>query len=135
MVGINTMTAAPGISFAIPSKYAGEFLDSRINSIGSKYRYLGMKMITLTPQIYYLFNSQPSSDIRLPENLNQGCLVVDVAPNSPAEKYSIFIPPFTKIYRNKLNNIRILKQHNLNIYLKLWKDDFKTKIRENFHSN
>lgn len=78
------MTAAPGISFAIPSKYALEFLNAKTNSIASKYRYLGMKMISLTPQIYYLFNTQPNSDIRIPDR--QGCLVVDVAPNSPAEK-------------------------------------------------
>lgn len=87
VVGINTMTAAPGISFAIPSKYAHEFLEPKTNSIGSKYRYLGMKMISITPQIFYLFNSQVMSDIRLPEMLRQGCLVVDVAPNSPSERY------------------------------------------------
>ena len=85
------MTAAPGISFAIPSKYASEFLNTKTSSIASKYRYLGMKMISLTPQIFYLFNSHPSSDIHLPEMLRQGCLVVDVAPNSPADRFSLII--------------------------------------------
>jgi S1-C subfamily serine protease len=83
------MTAAPGISFAIPSKYAIEFLNTQNNSIGSQSYYTGMKMITLTPQIYYLFNSQPNSDIRLSESQRNGCLVVDVTPNSPADRLII----------------------------------------------
>lgn len=97
VVGINTMTAAPGISFAIPSKYASEFLNTKIESIASKYRYIGMKMISITPQIFYLFNSQPSSDIRLPGELKRGCLVVDVAPGSPAERSELL--PFPINYQ------------------------------------
>lgn len=99
------MTAAPGISFAIPAKYAKEFLETKISSIGSKYRYLGMKMITITPQIYHLFNTQPNSDIRLPANLKQGCIVIEVAPNSPAERFLTFIFNHEKMKRLRLTII------------------------------
>ena len=87
VIGINAMTATPGISFAIPSKYASEFLDTRRTAIASKYRYLGMKMISITPQINQLFNVHTSSDIKIPRSLFHGCLIIEVAPNSPAERF------------------------------------------------
>jgi S1-C subfamily serine protease len=87
VIGINSMTATPGISFAIPSKYASEFLDIRRASIASKYRYLGMKMISITPQINHLFNEHTGSDIKIPKNLYHGCLIIEVSPDSPAERF------------------------------------------------
>jgi S1-C subfamily serine protease len=80
------MTSTPGFSFAIPSKYAVEFLDSSKSSVANKYRYLGMKMLTLSPQIRQMFEMQPYGDIKLPNGIDYGCLVVEVAPNSPAQK-------------------------------------------------
>lgn len=82
------MTATPGISFAIPSKYAIHFMQSENNPKQSpqKPRYIGMKMITITPQIRDLFNMQPGSDIEIPSDVHNGSLVIEVAPNSPAEK-------------------------------------------------
>lgn len=52
----------------------------------TRTRYLGMKMITVTPQIIHLFNMQPWSDIKLPNELMSGSLVIEVLPNSPAER-------------------------------------------------
>ena len=82
-----------GISFAIPSKYAVEFMHSPSSPV--RCRYFGMKMLSVTPQIVQMFsNDQESSrtvgaafsDIRLPRDLRQGCLVVEVSVNSPAER-------------------------------------------------
>jgi S1-C subfamily serine protease len=88
VIGVNSMTATAGISFAIPSKYVKEFVQiaDTEKSVGSKYRYLGMKMITLTPQIHHLFTHEANTDIKIPRDLRHGCLVIEVAPNSPAEK-------------------------------------------------
>ena len=81
------MTAAPGISFAIPSKYAIEFIQSEESlAARSKHYYLGMKMISLTPMSCELFSLQSGFDIGLPEHLSQGSLVIEVAPNSPADR-------------------------------------------------
>ena len=88
VIGVNSMTATAGISFAIPSKYVNEFVNisDTQKTVGSKYRYLGMKMITLNAQIYHLFTHEANTDIRIPRELKQGCLIIEVAPNSPAEK-------------------------------------------------
>jgi len=92
VIGINTMTATPGISFAIPSHYAIEFIKAETNEnnnekiTGSqKCKYIGMKMITLTPQIRDLFSLQPGADIKIPEDVHTGSLVIAVAPGSPAD--------------------------------------------------
>lgn len=81
------MTAAPGISFAIPAKYARRMIDSR-QATTSRYRYIGLKMVSITPMIYDLFNYETATDIKLPPSIKQGCLVVEVAPNSPAERFN-----------------------------------------------
>ena len=86
VIGINSMTTMPGISFAIPSKYAIEFLQlikssealggkkASVSTVNSSphSRYLGIKMISLTPQLNNAFNMYPNSDIRIPPDLNQG---------------------------------------------------------------
>ena len=87
VIGINSMTATPGISFAIPSKYVIEFLKPDKSRVGSKNHYVGMKMVSLTPQIHSIFNKQYHSDINLPSHIKHGCLIVEVAPNSPSQRY------------------------------------------------
>ena len=52
----------------------------------TKARYLGMKMISVTPQIVKLFNTSQASDITLPDDLVIGSLVIEVLPNSPAQR-------------------------------------------------
>lgn len=93
VIGINAMTATPGISFAIPSHYLVDFIrgaasaeKSTRNRKKTKQCYLGMKMISITPQIRDLFNMQTGSDIQVPRDVQNGCLVIEVAPYSPADK-------------------------------------------------
>ncbi|XP_073771139.1 serine protease HTRA2, mitochondrial-like isoform X2 [Danio rerio] len=58
VIGINTMKVTAGISFAIPSDRVRLFLDRSANKqkswfgeSGSKRRYIGVMMLTLTPSI------------------------------------------------------------------------------------
>ncbi len=82
------MTATPGISFAIPSKYAIEFIKTdSSNNNNNKRKYLGIKMISLSPQIRDLFSLQPGADIKIPDDVYTGSLIITVAPNSPADMY------------------------------------------------
>jgi S1-C subfamily serine protease len=103
VIGINSMMIMPGISFAIPAKYALEFMhrpdqDDQINSswsslIGAKSKsngrekrhVTGMKILSITPVINEYFK-RFMSDIRIPAEVNQGCLVIDVLRNSPADR-------------------------------------------------
>ena len=41
-------------------------------------------MVSITPQILSIFKDQ-ASDIRIPNNISEGILIVDISPNSPAD--------------------------------------------------
>nr|CAD7424390.1 unnamed protein product [Timema monikensis] len=86
-IGINSMNVTAGISFAIPIDYAKEFLDAceqRIklkgNATATKRKYMGITMLTLTPQII----SEIIARHKLPEGVTHGVLVWKVVPASPA---------------------------------------------------
>ncbi len=85
VIGVNSMTATPGISFAIPSQYLKDFIKEP-KTFRKRQWYLGMKMISITPQICDFFAMQIGSDIQVPRDVHNGCLVIEVAPYSPAEK-------------------------------------------------
>ncbi|XP_064630905.1 serine protease HTRA2, mitochondrial-like [Lineus longissimus] len=95
-IGINTMKVTTGISFAIPSDYAKQFLDKaeilekRIAARGSgwfgsskpaepKRRYMGVTMLTLTPSIV----SELRMRMTFP-SVESGVLVHKVVVGSPA---------------------------------------------------
>ena len=84
MIGINNLTATTGISFAIPSKYAKQFLESKEKTFTKGHPYLGITMVSITPQILSIFKDQ-ASDIRIPNNISEGIIIVDISPNSPAD--------------------------------------------------
>ena len=81
VIGVNTMTAAPGISFAIPSNIAKEFINSTKTSKkkpANKYG-LGVLMLTITPNVLYSLRS------RITSSVTQGVLLVLILPESPAD--------------------------------------------------
>ena len=41
-------------------------------------------MVSITPQILSIFKDQ-ASDIRIPNNISEGIIIVDISPNSPAD--------------------------------------------------
>lgn len=86
VIGINTAIRADamGIGFAIPIDKAKQIV-AQLERYGKvAHPYLGVQMITLTPQLARQNNSDPNSPIQVPEV--NGVLVVGVIPNSPAAK-------------------------------------------------
>lgn len=92
VIGINSMKVTPGISFAIPSDYAKDFLklaDEKLKqgkATGMKppssRRYMGITMLTLTSHILAELKQRGSN---VPESVKNGILVWKVIPNSPAQ--------------------------------------------------
>jgi Do/DeqQ family serine protease len=86
VIGINTAIRADamGIGFAIPIDKAKQIVAQLERDGKVAHPYLGVQMITLTPQLARQNNSDPNSPIQVPEV--NGVLVVGVIPNSPAAK-------------------------------------------------
>jgi S1-C subfamily serine protease len=84
VIGINTAIRpdAMGIGFAIPIDKA-KAIAAKLQSDGKViHPYLGVQMISLTPELAQQNNSDPNSPIQIPEV--NGVLVMRVVPNSPA---------------------------------------------------
>ena len=81
VVGINTMGAYPGISFAVPSKVAEEFISSaqRISPEEKPKRYM-LGVLSISPAIVML---DPLLH-NIPTNALNGVLLLRVWPGSPA---------------------------------------------------
>ncbi|XP_037946869.1 serine protease HTRA2, mitochondrial-like [Teleopsis dalmanni] len=89
-IGINSMKVTAGISFAIPIDYVKIFLkrsaERRTQGKSTKLqyptkRYMGITMLTLTPDILYELKSRSQS---VPDNVQHGVLVWKVIIGSPA---------------------------------------------------
>jgi len=84
VIGINTAIRpdAMGIGFAIPIDKA-KAIAAQLQRDGKvAHPYLGVQMLTLSPQLARQNNSDPNSPIQIPEV--NGVLVMQVIPNSPA---------------------------------------------------
>ncbi|PIG94046.1 HhoA/HhoB/HtrA family serine endopeptidase [Gloeocapsopsis sp. IPPAS B-1203] len=84
VIGINTAIRADamGIGFAIPIDKAKAIKDQLMRGEKIAHPFLGVQMVTVTPQLAKQNNSDPNSPIDVPEI--SGVLVVRVVPNSPA---------------------------------------------------
>lgn len=84
VIGINTAIRADaqGIGFAIPIDKAKQIKDALARGEKIPHPYIGIQMITLTPEIAKQSNSDPNSSFSVPQ-IN-GVLVAQVVPNSPA---------------------------------------------------
>ena len=89
VIGINTAIRpdANGIGFAIPIDKAKSLKDTLAAGAKVPHPYVGIQMITLTPEIARENNRNPNSDFLVPEL--EGVLVVRVMPNTPAERAGI----------------------------------------------
>jgi S1-C subfamily serine protease len=84
VIGINTAIRADamGIGFAIPIDKA-KVIATQLQRNGKvAHPYLGVQMVTLTPELAKQNNSDPNSMLMIPEV--KGVLVLRVIPNSPA---------------------------------------------------
>lgn len=84
VIGINTAirAEAQGIGFAIPIDAAKAIKDALARGEKISHPYLGIRMLSLTPEIAQQANRDPNSPFEVPEV--EGVLVVQVLPNSPA---------------------------------------------------
>ena len=86
VIGINTAIRADamGIGFAIPINKAKEIKDILARGEQVPHPFIGIQMITLTPEMAKQNNSDPNSVLILPEV--KGVLVRKILPGTPAEK-------------------------------------------------
>ena len=84
VIGINTAVSAgaEGIGFAIPIDTAKAIKDRLARGEKIPRPYIGIQMLTLTPQVAQQFNEDPNSLMLVPEI--EGVLVAKVIPDSPA---------------------------------------------------
>jgi S1-C subfamily serine protease len=84
VIGINTAIRADamGIGFAIPIDKAKAIATQLQRDGKVAHPYLGVQMVTLTPELAKQNNNDPNSMFEIPEV--KGVLVMRVVPNSPA---------------------------------------------------
>lgn len=84
VIGINTAIRADGmgIGFAIPIDKAKDIASQLQRNGRVAHPYLGVQMISLTPELAKQNNNDPNSQVIVPEV--NGVLVMRVLPNSPA---------------------------------------------------
>lgn len=89
VIGINTaiLQNAQGIGFAVPINTAKAIANQLIATGKVEHPYLGIQMVTLTPELKQEINSDPKAPITV--NDSQGALVVKVVPSSPAAQVGI----------------------------------------------
>jgi S1-C subfamily serine protease len=89
VIGINTaiIQGAQGIGFAIPIDTAQRIAQQLIAKGKVDYPFIGIEMVTLTPEIRQQINNNPNFGTRV--QTDQGVLVVRVAPGSPAAQAGI----------------------------------------------
>ncbi len=86
VIGINTaiIDGAQGLGFAIPINNAQQIAQQLIKGGKAEHAYLGIAMQTLTPELKQELNRNFNTNIRL--FTDQGVLVMQVVPGSPADK-------------------------------------------------
>jgi len=86
VIGINTAirAEAEGIGFAIPINKAKSIQDALARGEAIAHPFIGIQMLTLTPELAKQFNADPNSLFTVPEV--KGVLVAQVVPDSPAAK-------------------------------------------------
>ena len=84
VIGINTAIRADaeGIGFAIPIDKAKAIKDRLARGESIPHPYIGVQMLTLTPEVAEQVNKDPNSLMEIPES--KGVLIVRVVPDSPA---------------------------------------------------
>ena len=86
VIGMNTaiIQGAQGLGFAIPINQVQHIAD-QISTTGKvEHPYLGIQMVTLSPEVKESLNQDPNSPISV--NEDQGVLIARVMPNSPAHQ-------------------------------------------------
>jgi S1-C subfamily serine protease len=75
---------AQGLGFAIPINTAQRIANQLVATGKVQHPFLGIQMLTLTPELKQTINSDPNSGLSVDED--QGVLIAKVMANSPAAK-------------------------------------------------
>ncbi|MFB6275477.1 MAG: HhoA/HhoB/HtrA family serine endopeptidase [Halothece sp.] len=86
VIGINTAIRADanGIGFAIPVNKAKSIYPKLVEGRNVSHPYIGIRMVTLNPDLAKEINNDPNSGLLIPEV--EGVLVMQVQQNTPAEQ-------------------------------------------------
>ena len=84
VIGINTaiIQNAQGLGFAIPVNAARDIAEELIAKGKVDHPFLGIQMATITPELKQELQSQSNIQV----NATEGILIMNVVPNSPAER-------------------------------------------------
>ncbi|MGG6242607.1 HhoA/HhoB/HtrA family serine endopeptidase [Nodosilinea sp. AN01ver1] len=84
VIGMNTaiIQGAQSIGFAIPINKVQQIADQLASQGKVDHAYLGIQLLTLTPEVKQTLNDDPNSGLSVTED--QGVLVARVMPDSPA---------------------------------------------------
>jgi S1-C subfamily serine protease len=86
VIGMNTaiIQGAQGLGFAIPINTAQRIANQLVTTGNVQHPFLGIQMVTLTPELKQNINSNPNAGLSVDEE--QGVLIARVVQNSPAAK-------------------------------------------------
>ncbi|NES94578.1 MAG: PDZ domain-containing protein [Desertifilum sp. SIO1I2] len=86
VIGMNTaiLRNAQGLGFSIPINTAQRIAQELIANGSVQHPYLGVQMLTLTPQVRDSINNNPNSGLTVQDD--RGVLITRVMPNSPASQ-------------------------------------------------
>jgi len=86
VIGMNTaiISGAQGLGFAIPINKAQQIAQQLATTGRAEHAYLGIEMVTLTPELRQELLETP--DLEFPITQDNGVLIVNVIPSSPAMK-------------------------------------------------
>jgi S1-C subfamily serine protease len=96
VIGMNTaiIQGAQGLGFAIPIDRAQQIAEQLATTGKAEHPYLGVRMLSITPEVKAEFNKNPNAKLRLSED--KGVLVLGVAKNSPAAQAGVTVADVIK---------------------------------------
>jgi S1-C subfamily serine protease len=96
VIGMNTaiIQGAQGLGFAIPIDRAQQIAEQLATTGKAEHPYLGVRMLSITPEVKAEFNKNPNTKLRLTED--KGVLVLGVAKDSPAAKAGVSVADVIK---------------------------------------
>ena len=96
VIGMNTaiIQGAQGLGFAIPIDRAQQIAEQLATTGKAEHPYLGVKMLSITPEIKAEFNKNPNPKLKVTED--KGVLVMGVAKDSPAAQAGVNVADVIK---------------------------------------
>ncbi|MEZ2233766.1 HhoA/HhoB/HtrA family serine endopeptidase [Microcoleus sp.] len=96
VIGMNTaiIQGAQGLGFAIPIDRAQQIAEELATTGKAEHPYLGVRMLSITPEVKAEFNKNPNTKLRLTED--KGVLVLGIVKDSPAAQAGVRVADVIK---------------------------------------